>query len=366
MKINRGIIRYFNDIVILSTIVIGLFGGTWFLNTLEKPIIGAIFFALAITSFTYRFLGGIDNSTEVTIGAIKVTGTLAAIFGSIWIIVKLSGASAVELGEKPEVFHPGKIYFFGLDGEPVELTLPLFIDGQEDTLLFPRLPREGFASVSRDLDIEAGKVHVISRKDSTILGYIQESRESLSLRLLPQQHMLALGYYYSQLDSDGNRPDANIAVDYLFRVLQEADNRTLREKALARLFYLQNKFRSVDDFENFIQATRELRVGYSKYLELGETFLTLSNRFDAEEISNKKAALVHYLMFLRTRQSESLPRRKVVQNRIIELATVYLANDPDLGPEMAAFKKAVKKHDRSRIAQFIDKLSASEDLAGKL
>ncbi len=365
MKIPHPFFRHLNDIVILSTIVIGLFGGTWFLNTLDKPIIGAIFFALAITSFTYRFLGGIDNKTEVTIGAIKVTGTLAAIFGSIWIIVKLSGA-VVELGDKPVEFHPGKIYFFDLNGEPIELTLPLFIDGAADTLLFPRLPRDGFDGAARILQVDDGKIRVLTRKDSTSLGFIDEPRDALSLRLMSSEHLLAMGYYYSQRDSAGKRPDANLAVDFLFRVLRDSRDRTLREKALARLYFLQNKFRSVDDFELFIAATRELREGYYKHLELGDTFLTLSNRFSVDELANKKAAVVHYLMFLRTSQSKSSNRRREIQNLIIELATVYLARDPYIGPRMSEFKKAVKKHDRMRIATFIDSLSASEDLAGKI
>ncbi len=45
------------------------------------PVIVSCLLATGLAALTYRFLGGIEGSTALTIGALKLTGALAALVG---------------------------------------------------------------------------------------------------------------------------------------------------------------------------------------------------------------------------------------------------------------------------------------------
>ena len=355
--------KYFNDVVILTTIIIGLVGGTWILNTAENPVSVAIFYALAITSFTYRFLGGIDKDTGFTIGAMKATGTLAAMFGSIWLIFKLSQGAQVPSVDIPQNFRPNEIFMFKDTGEPVEFTIPTYFKGVKDTLIFGLLPKEKYKEIPRKLIFEEEKAYISAKTDSTYLGYIDIDREEFAYSTLTNKQSLALGLYYSQTDSaTGERKDSHRAVDYLFKVVRESKDQTLIERALNQLYFLQPFYSDAVQFDQFIESTKKLKTGYNLYLELAATHLNYSRKFADNKIEQKGAALTYYLKFLSTKQSQSKnlsKRKKGVIEIVEELLKVELNNDEYImqNNRKDQILEAMRKHDRAQLKQLGDELA---------
>jgi hypothetical protein len=64
-------------------------GGAVVLQIMSKtvaPVIVSYLLATGLAALTYRFLGGIEGSTALTIGALKLTGALAALVGIAMIV----------------------------------------------------------------------------------------------------------------------------------------------------------------------------------------------------------------------------------------------------------------------------------------
>jgi hypothetical protein len=76
------------DIVITSFVLVGLIGGLLICILWRNayPIIIAIFFGVGIASLVYRFLGGISQTTSITIIGCKLTGTFGVLLFSIYFI----------------------------------------------------------------------------------------------------------------------------------------------------------------------------------------------------------------------------------------------------------------------------------------
>lgn len=70
-------------IVLLVLIFTGIIMGTLFYYD-EKPDISAVMYALSLASILYRFLGGIGNQNSLALGAIKLSGSAAVLFGFIY------------------------------------------------------------------------------------------------------------------------------------------------------------------------------------------------------------------------------------------------------------------------------------------
>lgn len=77
----------FEDIVITFAVAIGIIGGG-IMSLLVKapPIIVSIFLSMGISSLVYRFLGGIKQSSSITLKGIKLTGTVAVWIGCAFLI----------------------------------------------------------------------------------------------------------------------------------------------------------------------------------------------------------------------------------------------------------------------------------------
>lgn len=357
----------FEDIVITLAIIVGFIGGVvlLFLNTV--PVVVAIFFALGITAFTYRFLGGIDEKTSFTIGALKLTGTAAVLLGSFWLIdYRLVEETKIDSINLPADFQPGKVYLFDAKGEPVERTT-LKIPGKDSTnITFEELPADLYKNQSaRVLKIENDRLFVATKGDSIFLGFIDENRESLTDRLLTPPLALALGIYYSQIsDKDQQtRIDADKSIDYLSNVLRREDSNDREKKnALQQLYFLQSYFTEPDEFELLIEMTKKYRTGYYMYLELAETQLLYSRKAAANKQEQKLRALVNFLSYLSTPQSEhDSKRRKDVIKTIDELVTIELAGYQQMNSHRQKLLQAVNNHDRPALIVLRDELAAEFD-----
>lgn len=75
----------FEDIVVTSSVAIGILGGG-IMSLFSKipPIIIGIFLGMGISSLVYRFLGGITQDNSFAVKGIKLTGTVA-----VWIACAL-------------------------------------------------------------------------------------------------------------------------------------------------------------------------------------------------------------------------------------------------------------------------------------
>ncbi|MFQ5633373.1 MAG: hypothetical protein ACE5I1_31795, partial [bacterium] len=359
----------FEDVVITATIIIGLVGGViLILFTNVVPVVVAIFFALALTAFTYRFLGGIDEQTSFTIGALKLTGTAAVLIGSIWFIdYRFVEETKHEILILPDNFAPGEVYLFDETGKPVRRTA-FKLDGDDTTdVTFPKLPPDKFKEqAARKLQVENERMYIKTGNDSTYLGFINENRDSVTHKILPSEHALALGMYYSQAkDSQTKeRNNPHEAIDFLSNVL-ESKNSNVRQKRDARkqLYHLQQNFTKPEEFEILIAATRDFSFPsseYAKFLELGETYLAYSQKFDKNKQLHKMSALINFLSYLGTSQSERDKKtRDRVGKTVNELVTIELPRHADIQPRKQEILTAVKEHDRSQITQFQKELSSA-------
>ncbi len=71
----------FENMVILTALLLGFLGSIMLYYFDAKPILVAIFLGTGISSLVYRFLGG-TSGNSMQIGAMKFTGTVAVLIGS--------------------------------------------------------------------------------------------------------------------------------------------------------------------------------------------------------------------------------------------------------------------------------------------
>jgi len=72
---------------VIAIVVFGAFIGAVLLwKTNAPPILIATLAGMSVAALVYRFLGGIAPDTSVTIGALKLGGTIAALIGVAWFI----------------------------------------------------------------------------------------------------------------------------------------------------------------------------------------------------------------------------------------------------------------------------------------
>jgi hypothetical protein len=76
------------DIVIITVIALGLLGSViiFLCNASVPPIVISILLGTGISALVYRFLGGITVDTSFAIGALKLSGTMAALVGCAYFI----------------------------------------------------------------------------------------------------------------------------------------------------------------------------------------------------------------------------------------------------------------------------------------
>ena len=73
------------DIFIIIMTLLGFLGGALLYVFKLPAIIIATFLGMGISSLVYRFLGGL-NQTAFQIGTLKLSGSIAALIGSIWFL----------------------------------------------------------------------------------------------------------------------------------------------------------------------------------------------------------------------------------------------------------------------------------------
>ncbi len=111
------------DIVIIVVMAFGFLGGLAILKLNYQPIIVSVLFGTGIASLIYRFLGGIENTTTITLGPVKLVGALAALIGAAWIInMKLEEQTG--MGPKLSI-QPAPHSWFGMGtkGNPVTVKI---------------------------------------------------------------------------------------------------------------------------------------------------------------------------------------------------------------------------------------------------
>ncbi|MCA9740781.1 hypothetical protein KC734_04550 [candidate division KSB1 bacterium] len=354
----------FEDIVLTLVIIIGLVGGVVLLFLKTTPVAIAIFFALALTAFTYRFLGGINEQTSFTIGALKLTGTAAVLLGSFWLFdYRLVQETRTNVFELPHDFAPERVFLFDSSGEPVQRSI-FHVEGKDTSEITFRKPeRDQFKNqAGRDLIVEKDRIFVATNKDSIYLGFISGDREQLTTKLLPADRVLALGIYYSQFSdkSQGPRIDPDKAVDLLCDVLRRNDSNDREKKdALQQLYFLQPYFHEPAEFELLLSMTEKFRSGYYMHLELAEICLAYSRKLADDKPKWQLQALYQFLGYLATPQSErDNSRRKDVQKTVQELLKIELARHPAVRARQAELLEAVKEHDRAAIVQLRDALAS--------
>ncbi len=127
------------DIVIILVIIFGflLSIAIFLFHWPIPPIMSAVLIGTALSALVYRFLGGIQANTSFTIGALKLSGTMAALIGCIYFI-----NSALEKQTRMELatlFDPPLQQWFSLEksgGQPIEVrvgnlgTIPLPLESE--------------------------------------------------------------------------------------------------------------------------------------------------------------------------------------------------------------------------------------------
>jgi hypothetical protein len=112
------------DVVIILVIVFGflLSLAIFLFRWPIPPIVSAVLLGTALSALVYRFLGGIQADTSFTIGALKLSGTMAALIGCIYFINNaLEKQTELDLAT---LFDPPPQQWFSLEkssGKPIEV-----------------------------------------------------------------------------------------------------------------------------------------------------------------------------------------------------------------------------------------------------
>ncbi len=92
------------DKIFLIFTASGLSGGTLFtflLSFFPYPLVPSIFFGLAVSSWVYRFMGGIDTKNSVVLGGVKIGGTLGAYMATVMFLNTLL-MEQINISAKPD------------------------------------------------------------------------------------------------------------------------------------------------------------------------------------------------------------------------------------------------------------------------
>ena len=340
MSLKNSLKTHFEDIIVTSTFFVGLIGGVFLVNlgSREMYTSAAIFFALALTAFTHRFLGGINEDTSFSVGTLKVTGTFAVLLGSFWLINQSFSTGATP-GEPignyrlPADFRPGTVFLFDNAGNPLEMVFREIEHGDTVEVRFPRLPAEKYKRVSRTLSQEEGQLYIKTGDETTYLGMVDASPKAVNEDLLTLEQHLSLGMYYSQiLDRTADpqvRRDPKLAIRHLGRVLEspEADNPS-RLEALNQMYYLRQYIKAGEDFERILTSLQDLKTGYHMYLEMGATYLQYAINMTEKREKHRKLALINYLQCLASYSDVKNERNRGVITVVTNLINIYLSDDP--------------------------------------
>ena len=126
----------FENMVILTALLLGFLGSIMLYYFDAKPILVAIFLGTGISSLVYRFLGG-TSGNSMQIGAMKFTGTVAVLIGSAWVINQQLYDQKKDDVVSEVTFEPPSSKWIALDarGEPVDFV----VNGTGQTIKIPEI-----------------------------------------------------------------------------------------------------------------------------------------------------------------------------------------------------------------------------------
>ncbi len=258
--------------------------------------------------------------------------------------------------------RPEKVYAFAENGSPVELTL-FSDDSAKPIKRFPKISQNAFKNILRGAVVNQNKLYLTTGTEPIYLGYVADAREKLGPQLLPPKAALYLGQHLSEMVS-GKRRAPFQAVRYLLMVLRDSTGGA-EEKAIAsqKLVFLVKYIKSAQDFDLLIQRIQTYRAeDYNRYFELAETYLEyakLSGLSREMRDEKHKLALENYLLLLSTPESatrELSARRETAKRRAKELIDMLSLRDAEVRQVKDDLKKAVDRHDRSRLLSYLQRL----------
>lgn len=365
MSLKNSLKTHFEDIIVTTTFFVGLIGGVFLVNlgSLEMYTSAAIFFALALTAFTHRFLGGINEETSFSVGTLKVTGTFAVLLGSFWLINQSFSTGAtpgqtIENYHLPAEFRPGNVFLFDDAGNPLEMAFTEIRQGEPVEVRFPRLPAEKFKRITREISQEDGQLYIKTGDNSTYLGMVDASPQAVNEDLLTIEQHLSLGMYYSQiLDRTADpqvRRDPKLAIRHLGKVLEspEADNPS-RLEALDQMYYLRQYIKAAEDFDRILTSLQDLKTGYHMYLELGATYLQYAVNLTEKREKHRKLALINYLQCLASYSDIKNERNRGVITVVTSLINIYLSDDPYVRSNGKDILKSIDREDLRELNKHI-------------
>lgn len=365
MSLKNSLKTHFEDIIVTTTFFVGLIGGVFLVNlgSLEMYTSAAIFFALALTAFTHRFLGGINEETSFSVGTLKVTGTFAVLLGSFWLINQSFSTGAtpgqtIENYQLPAEFRPGNVFLFDDAGNPLEMAFTEIRQGEPVEVRFPRLPAEKFKRITREISQEDGQLYIKTGDNSTYLGMVDASPQAVNEDLLTIEQHLSLGMYYSQiLDRTADpqvRRDPKLAIRHLGKVLEspEADNPS-RLEALDQMYYLRQYIKAAEDFDRILTSLQDLKTGYHMYLELGATYLQYAVNLTEKREKHRKLALINYLQCLASYSDIKNERNRGVITVVTSLINIYLSDDPYVRSNGKDILKSIDREDLRELNKHI-------------
>ncbi len=158
------------DIVIIAVIALGFLGSALFFmfNLTIPPIVVAILLGAAVSALVYRFLGGIGSNTTFAIGALKLSGTMAALIGCAYFI---NGELETQTRhDMDRLFRPHVDRWYAVDknnGNPITISvmgageieippsqvrerIPLSLQENDNRFLVSTRTKQVVGSISRD------------------------------------------------------------------------------------------------------------------------------------------------------------------------------------------------------------------------
>jgi hypothetical protein len=177
------------DIVIIAVIALGFLGSALFFifNLTIPPIVVAILLGAAVSALVYRFLGGIGSDTTFAIGALKLSGTMAALIGCAYFInTELETQTRHDMDR---LFRPHVDRWYAVDkndGNPITVS----VTGAGEIDIPPSPVRERIPLTL----LEDNNRFLVSTRAENVLGSISSqelARIGLSFSLGPQlQHFV--------------------------------------------------------------------------------------------------------------------------------------------------------------------------------
>ncbi|BDD08261.1 hypothetical protein FUAX_06930 [Fulvitalea axinellae] len=206
-------------VVNIILIVAGISLGTFFyLGENKNPELSSVMFSIALSCILYKFMGGIAQENEFKLGAMKMGGTVAVLFGFMFFFKTVIFEKSVEKANL-RLSHQG-------DWVPVEIKTGsmmsgLRIFGGDDTLSYPgEKEKAEFKSARKRLgyrisESASGELHLLSTNiPADTVGKVEVrdiKTASLFNSLEPDRHESLIQVFSLKPEVDSLNSSAKIA-----------------------------------------------------------------------------------------------------------------------------------------------------------